>query len=487
MRRLLALAVVTVVAALAAVTALLTPAEGASTYRIDAIFDTAKGIIPGQLLKIAGAKVGTVEKVTLTPDFKARIQMTADRRFAPFHTDARCDIRPEGLIAENFVNCDPGSPSGGELKGKNGHAPTVPVERTSVPVNLTDLFNVFSAPTRNRFPLLVTTLGLGLAGRGEDLNQIILRANPTLARTREVLDVLGRQRDELSRIVTASDRIVGELARRRGRVQDFIEQAANVTTRTADHRSALAEDVRRLPALLDAARPALERLDEFTASGTPVLADLRAAAPDVNRLVIGLRPFARKGLPVLREVGKIAVEGRRAAKNVLPVIGDLQKLGKEGIPVADLLNTLFTSLRDRGFTEGLLNLLYYGSAGLSRFDDVSHILPAHIVESTCGTFATTPVAGCSANYGAAGTASKQATGDRRPATRRGATRAPAAAPAPGPAPRRQAAPRPRLLRRQVEQLKRTLDETLGRVLPPKRGRQQQPGKPIDNILDFLLR
>ena len=35
-------------------------ARGDSTFRVDAIFDTAKGIIPGQLVKIAGARVGTI-------------------------------------------------------------------------------------------------------------------------------------------------------------------------------------------------------------------------------------------------------------------------------------------------------------------------------------------------------------------------------------------------------------------------------------------
>jgi phospholipid/cholesterol/gamma-HCH transport system substrate-binding protein len=113
-------------------------AQAADTYRVDAIFDTAKGIIPGQLVKIAGARAGTIKDVVLTDDHKARIQMEVDSKFAPFRSDAHCEIQPEGLISENFVQCLPGTPDGRELRAQGGEAATVPVENTSVPVSLTE-------------------------------------------------------------------------------------------------------------------------------------------------------------------------------------------------------------------------------------------------------------------------------------------------------------------------------------------------------------
>ena len=53
---------------------------------------------------------GRVERIDLAPGPKARMELSVERRFAPFRADARCSIRPEGLISENFVQCDPGSP-----------------------------------------------------------------------------------------------------------------------------------------------------------------------------------------------------------------------------------------------------------------------------------------------------------------------------------------------------------------------------------------
>ena len=77
---------VLVVAAVAGVL-LLASGRGSSTggdYRVDVIFDNARGLIPGQLVEVAGGRVGKVSDVKVTADFKARISMTVDDRFAPF-------------------------------------------------------------------------------------------------------------------------------------------------------------------------------------------------------------------------------------------------------------------------------------------------------------------------------------------------------------------------------------------------------------------
>ena len=53
--------------------------EGERTYRVDALFYNAANLIPGQIVKIAGAEVGEVEDVVLTKD-RARAGADEDRR-----------------------------------------------------------------------------------------------------------------------------------------------------------------------------------------------------------------------------------------------------------------------------------------------------------------------------------------------------------------------------------------------------------------------
>jgi virulence factor Mce-like protein len=412
-------------------------AKADSTYRVDVIFDTAKGIIPGQLVKIAGARVGKIEDVVLTPDFKARIQMQVDRRFAPFRKDARCEIQPEGLISERFVQCEPGTPDAGALEPVGGQAATVPVTNTAVPVAITDLFNIFRVPVRQRLSVIVTSLGIGLAGRGEDLNDVLRRANPTLALTRRALKILGDQRRALRDTVTAVDRVSGDLARRPDSVTTFLDEAAKVATTTAAHRGALEQAIKRLPGLLDEVQPTLTRLNGVAADGTPVLRDLRAATPGLTSLVDQVGPFSDAAQPALVRLAVASDTGRRTIKAARPVVGLLRTFAASAGPTGTSLNALLVDLQQRGGIEHLLKFIYGGAAAASRYDSISHILPAHIFSGSCGIYADTPVAGCSANYGAQPTRARarakgRSTGRRTPAAR-GAPPATGTPPAPAPA------------------------------------------------------
>jgi virulence factor Mce-like protein len=374
-----------------------------TTYRVDAEFDTAKGVLPGQVVKIAGARAGTIEDVALTPHYKALVRMRVDRRFAPFRSDARCAIQPEAIIGERFVQCDPGSPEGRPLRAPRGaDAPTVPVARTSAPVGLTDLFQIFNAPTRQRVPLVVATLGLGVAGRGDDLNALVRRANPTLAQVHAVLTRIHRQRRELADTVVATDRVVAELARRRGRVTEFLDRAARVTDATAGRRGELEQTIRRLPPLLDAAEPALVRTTALARAGTPLLGELRTAAPELERLLVRAQPFARNALPTLTTLQRTVPRGRRAVRAATPVVRQLRSFTRVALPAGAQLADLTVDLRDSGSVERLLTVVYRLSTSMARFDTVSHLFPIVLNLSTCSVVAETTSADCNGNYASRG-------------------------------------------------------------------------------------
>src|SRR4051812_43370464 len=138
MRRLLATACL----AVAGLAAALSACGGDRSYRVDAIFDNVAFLTRGQEVRIAGATVGTVESLALTPDHKARVELSVDRRFAPFRADADCTIQPQSLIGERFVECTPGTPAAGELPRRGGAA-TLPVGRTHAPIDLDLVLSTF--------------------------------------------------------------------------------------------------------------------------------------------------------------------------------------------------------------------------------------------------------------------------------------------------------------------------------------------------------
>jgi virulence factor Mce-like protein len=353
------------------------------SYRVDVVFDTAKGVIPGQVAKIAGARVGRIEDVALTRDYKARVTLSVDGRFAPFRRDASCSIQPEGLISERFVQCDPGTQGAPALRADGDRPPTVPVDRTSVPVSLTDLFQILDVPAQQRFRLLLSSFGAGVSGHGRDLNGILLRAAPALKDVRKVLATLREQRAELRRAVGSTDEAVAALAGHRRQVRAFIGSSSRFLGRAATRQRELSDTVRRLPPLLDAARPALRKLRRTARSTTPVLRDLRVSAPSLARVLGGLPAFSDNGARATQRLGVAARGGLQAARRAEPVVELLETFAAAGLPTGESLGRTLKALRDSGTLDGVLKFTYNAGATVALYDDISHIGSTRLTSNAC--------------------------------------------------------------------------------------------------------
>jgi virulence factor Mce-like protein len=365
-------------------------------YRVDAVFDTADGIVPGQVVKIAGTKVGSVHAVRLTSGLKARIELQVDRRFAPFHADASCHILPESLISENYVECDPGT-TGAPLEGAGaGGVPTVPITRTTEPVGLQDVLDIFALPTSDRLRVMFNELGIATAGEGGDINAILRRANPALGQARRVLTIVAAQRLQVATAVGQTDQVVAELAGRNRQVRSFVDNAAAVLQTTALHRASLGEGVRRLPALLASTRSSFRALNALAVSAPPLLADLRASAPALTTLTSTLPAFVSAATPATRALGSAAAEGIPAARAARPVVADLATFTSLARPTSKLLDQLLVSLRDRGAIESLLKFAYSLSTVGGSYDSLAHLATIAFVIPPCISDQSYP--GCDANF-----------------------------------------------------------------------------------------
>lgn len=367
--------------------------------RVDAIFDNTASLIPGQDVKIAGARVGSVSEIHLTPDRRARVVMEVTTGFAPFRADATCAIRPASLIGEKFIQCDPGSPDAGALPSGAAGAPTVPLERTRSPVDLDLIFAALRKPYSQRLSIIVSELGAGLAGRPEDLSDAIRRANPALAEANEVLGILDRDRATLARLVRTSDLVLAQLASKDREAGELIEDAATVSRAIADRRGDLGEAIRRLPPLLDELEPSAAALSRLARHGAPVARDLRASAPFARALLADLDPLSDAATPALVELGRASRTGRRAVRAARPVAAALAPVAALLPPVARTATEVVTSLKENGGVEGLQLFVYYGALATSRFDRLSHILPSYQLAGQCQQYATVPSEPCSAHFG----------------------------------------------------------------------------------------
>ena len=376
---------------------------GGDSYRVRAIFDNVASAVPGEDVKVAGAKVGVIESMHVTDDNKAAVVLEIEEAgFVPFRANARCIVRPQSLIGEKFVECDPGDTStepleriaGGDGEGQH----LLPLERTSSAVDLDLVNNVLRRPFRERLAILLGEFGTGLAGRGEDLNEAIHRANPALRETDRVLEILSSQNRVLAELARDSDQALAPLAREKERVTDFIEAANTTGQATAARRTDIERSIERLPAFLRELRPLMADLGGFAGQATPVMRDLNSSGEDISRLIEQLGPFSEGARISLESLGDATETGRPALIRTRPLIRDLADFGERARPVSTDLDRLTASLDRSGGIERLMDFLYFSTLSINGFDEISHYLRAGLVVNTCSNYAVEVSSGCTANY-----------------------------------------------------------------------------------------
>jgi len=373
-------------------------------YFVRAIFDNAATLVTGEDVKVAGAPVGIVSDMDVTPQKRAAVTLRIDDEgFTPFKRDARCTIRLQGLIGERFVECEPGSagsPSLAKIEDGDGKGERLlPVANTSSPVDLDLLNNIMRLPYRQRFAILLNELGTGLAGRGDELNEVIHRANPALRETDKVLAILAGQNRALARLAENSDRALAPLSRERERLAHFIVAANQTGEATAERRGDIALGIHRLPDFLHELRLLMVDLEGFADQGTPLLSDLGDAAPDLGRLIRAQGTLADAARDAFPSLGDALERGRPALIHARPLIQDLGRLGKQLAPTSVDLDELTTSLDKTGAVERINDFIYYVALATNGFDSLSHYLRAGLVTNTCTEYATvnTGIA-CTANF-----------------------------------------------------------------------------------------
>ena len=388
---------------------------GGKPYLVRAIFDNAAFVIEGEDVKVAGVVVGAIEEMDITADDKAvAVLRIEDPGYRDFRADARCIVRPQSLIGEKFVECEPtqaravGAPQAPPLKriesGPGKGQRLLPVERTSQSVDLDLINNVMRLPYRQRFSIILNELGTGLAGRGKDLREVIRRADPALREIDEVLEILGDQNRQLATLAEDSDEALAPLARERERITSFISRSADTAEATAERREDLEADFERIPRALRELTPTMQRLGDFADQAEPVFADLGANAADVNRVFRELAPFSRAGIPSFRTLGDAVEVGRPALKASRPIVSDLRGLARQAKPVGKDLADVLESFQETEGIERLMDLLLYQTTAINGFDRFGHYLRARLLVNQCSDYKTEFSPACSAKFRAPETA-----------------------------------------------------------------------------------
>jgi virulence factor Mce-like protein len=407
--------------ALVAAAAMLTAAGGkgpkGKTYRI--AFDDAFGLVDGGDVKIGGVRAGKISGFDLTRGDAPKVEVTVavtEPGFASLRKDAKCAVRQQSLIGEYFVDCELGSKSAPELPDGG----RVPVGQTSSTIP-PDLINaVMRRPYRERFRLIVSELGAGLAGRPGELNEVIRRAHPGLRETTETLKILARQNRVITDFIEKADTVSRAVHPKRDQVARWAREAENTASIQASRADGLGRYWNKLPTFLGELEPTMAQLERTADRQIPLLRRLRTAAPALDRFLAELAPFSEASRGSIRALGDTAATGREAVRDSKEEVTQLRALSTNAPRMAKPLRQFLQTIDDRGrsvdddplaaktsppapdkvafnkgqgFTgmEALINYLYYQTLAINGFDQVSHVLRIALLNSaTCGPYEVDP-------------------------------------------------------------------------------------------------
>jgi ABC-type transporter Mla subunit MlaD len=391
-------------------------ADDARTYELEMY--NAFGIVKGSDVRIAGVNAGSVTDLDINEKKRALVTVELSGELGTLGENTRCSSEPQSLIAEYFITCEPAGPPLEEDDDTDAPDADIPASQVEQTVQNDLVFNTLREPFKRRLQLLINEFGTALAGNPGDLNEAIRLGAPALTELRKVTRILASQNTIIRDLNANSDQVIGRLAERRGDVVRFIREARDTAAASLARRDDLSRDFEILDDFLAELDPTLVELENLATEQTPLLTDLRAAAPQLNRLATNLPPFNNAAETSLATLGDASVIGRQALSRGRDEIRLLAEAGAKAPETAEMLADLFRDLDDprraveiddrvtsdtgrtgsqagskntKGYTglEGLLNYAYYQTGALNQYDQVGHLLHFslyNIFTGPCGKF-----------------------------------------------------------------------------------------------------
>lgn len=231
------------------------------SYELKAEFADAAGLNPENQVRVAGIKVGTVEKVELAGD-RVLVTMKINNDIE-IPDDAFAEIKLATILGTKYI----------DIEGKGGgpfleEGDLIPLERTEVPyeiyqatnqgtnvledidgellndllVELTELTRITKEEVGSALSGL-NELGEGLSAKDEDLRSL-------LAGAEDLTELLSDEGDEIVALIDSSNTVLASLAAQREEVQSLLastkQMAGDLNSLLRDNRGNIDNILRRL-------------------------------------------------------------------------------------------------------------------------------------------------------------------------------------------------------------------------------------------------
>jgi virulence factor Mce-like protein len=276
------------------------------SYDVKAVLPSGAKLVKGNEVRVGGFRVGVVDDITpktVTVDGERRsvavISMKLDKIVEPLSKDSTVSVRPRSALGLKYVELEPGDSEATFARGD-----TIPLGRSSEPLELEDVFSTFDPDTRVNARAATQGFGDAFAGRGQSINDAIRALNPFFTHLTPVMRNLSDPDTEL-------DQFFLQIGRASAQAAPVAEIQAELFTHMADtfdafsrNPEALQLTIEKQPATLGTAIASFRVQRPFLADFTDLSRRLRPAAQELPRSLPAVNDALRVGTPILpRTVG----------------------------------------------------------------------------------------------------------------------------------------------------------------------------------------
>jgi phospholipid/cholesterol/gamma-HCH transport system substrate-binding protein len=363
------------------------PVLGHNYFDLDAEFQTAQAVTPGQgqAVTIAGAKIGEIATVDLHNGV-AIVTMKVQPKYAKYiYRNATMLLRPKTQLQDITVEVNPGTPSAGKLRSGE----ILPQSQTAANVDFDEFLAGLDAETRSYVQELLAGLGIGLKGNGRTLAAALKRFDPTARYGEEIAKLLEARHANVARSIHNFSLLTEALGDKDQQLSELVDASNAVFKTFASEEANFKKTLELLPGALHKTGVGLGKLAAATHQLAPTLHELLPFARALGPANEATRKFAVKTAPIIKN------EIRPFAHEILPVVNELgpttQNLSKALPKLAasfSVLNEFFNEIAyNPGSSKGgFLFFLDWGNHDLNSVlstSDANGVLGRSLVYFNC--------------------------------------------------------------------------------------------------------
>ncbi|MEU8340471.1 phospholipid/cholesterol/gamma-HCH transport system substrate-binding protein [Actinomadura meyerae] len=242
------------------------------TREYKAIFSDVTGLLDNDDVRIAGVRVGQVEKIRLYRGDKAEVTFSVEQDGplkAGIPASAQAQIRYRNLMGQRYLALTDGAGQANAYLKPGG---TIPISQTKPALDLTTLFNGFRPLFRALEPKDVNTLAMQivqvLQGEGGTINSL-------LAHVASLTNTLADRDKVIGQVVDNLNTVLGTIDQRHQQVDQLVRDLRGFVSGVSGDRKAIFDSV--------------AAINDLTGTTQGLLSQAR---PDIKDDIAGLRKLA---------------------------------------------------------------------------------------------------------------------------------------------------------------------------------------------------